>query len=200
MMNRYVRPAAVAILALGLTQGAVPARADVLLNLLNPVPQVDTPYALTFTAISSATTISIAGYQLPYEETSSNNGVYLNGAGPNLLGQNWKFTPAPADSYGIQYNDGTSVNAVLFGAYEVGDYDIFSQTIATRIGSSYTVDLLFSQYAWAGIVYAPSGFLVMTAIPEPTSVALLGAGLLGLCLGRILTPRRVRVPGPIAAA
>jgi hypothetical protein len=199
-MIRNVRVEAVTILAVGMMLVAlVPARADVLLSLINPTPQINAPYAPTFTATSSATIISIAGYQSPYYETSSDNGVFLNGVGANLLGQNWKFTPATSDSYAIQYDDGTGVNALLFGGYAVGDYDIFSQTIATQIGSSYTIDLLYSQYAYYG-VYAPSALMVLTSLPEPASWALLGAALFVVGLGRTWLRRPAKAHFRIPAA
>jgi hypothetical protein len=188
-MSKKVWTESVTVLAVGIMlAAAAPAKADVLLSLINPAPQVDAPYALTFTATSSATTITIVGYQSPDFETSTDNGVFLDGASTNLLAQNWKFTPALSDSYALQYDDGTDVNALLFGGYAVGDYDMFSQTIATRIGSSYTIDLQYSQYAYYGY-YAPSGFMVLTSIPEPASLGLLGVALFVVGFGRTVTRR-----------
>lgn len=183
-MRVRLTAATFAVAGIGLMIGtAASARATVLLSLINPPTQTYTPYSLSFTATGSSTTVSIAGYESPRYEVSTDNGLFLGGAGPNLLGQTWAFTPAAADSYGIQGNDGTSVNAVLFGGYMVGDYDIFSQTVATTAGDSYTLDFLFTNAEWNGFS-SPSAFMVtvIDPIPEPTSIALLGVGLLGLRL------------------
>jgi hypothetical protein len=177
-MKKFLLTAA-SMTGLGLMLGAAPASAKVLLNLINPPVQTDTPYSLSFTATTSSTVISIAGYQLPGLETSSDNGLFLGGTGPNLLGSSWTFTPAASNSYSGTYNDGTSVPGVYFGGFTVGDYDVQSQTIATTPGSSYTLDFLF-----ATTTGGPSDFFVSATLPEPASIALLGAGVFGLSLIR----------------
>jgi hypothetical protein len=90
---------AASLAAVALMMGTwVPARATTLLNLIDPPGQSDTPYALPFTASSSSTTISIAGYQVPSYEQTSFNGLFLGGTGPNLLGGTWTFIPAASGS------------------------------------------------------------------------------------------------------
>jgi hypothetical protein len=129
-----------------------------LLNLIDAPAQTNTPFALSFTASSSTTTVSIEGYQVPSFERTTQNGLFLNGAGPNLLGSTWNFTPAPSGSDTSTFSDGTSVPAISLGGVTVGSYDVYSQTIATAIGSVYTLDFLYSNPQ----DNAPSGLLVTT--------------------------------------
>jgi len=177
MASRLVLSAA-SLAAVALMMGAsVPARATTLLNLIDPPSQSDTPYALPFTASSSSTTISIAGYQVPAYEQTSNNGLFLDGTGPNLLGGTWTFIPAASGSLANTYNDMTSVPALNFGGVAVGFYDTFTQTIATITGDSYTLDFLYSNDANSG----PSGLLVTTSdissTPLPAALPMFAAGL-----------------------
>ena len=51
--------------------------------------------------------VRIAGYQVPSFEQSTDNGVFLGGVGPNLLGSTWHFTPAGSGSDANTFNDGT---------------------------------------------------------------------------------------------
>ncbi len=155
------------------------ARADILLNLIDPPAQSDTPFALSFAASDSTTTVSIGGYQVPEFEQVTNNGLFLDGTGPNLLGGTWAYTPAPSGGDSSTFSDGTSVPALSFGAVVVGAYDTYSQTIATIPGQSYSLDFLFSN----STENSPSGLLVTTSatsasVPEPSTTVLLVIGAL----------------------
>ena len=155
------------------------ARAGILLNLIDPPAQSNTPFVLSFTASDSSTTVSIGGYQVPEYEQVTDNGLFLDATGPNLLGGTWAFTPAASGSDSSTFSDGTSVPALSFGAVVVGDYDTYSQTIGTIPGQSYTLDFLFSN----STDNSPSGLLVTTSangasVPEPSTAVLLIAGAL----------------------
>jgi hypothetical protein len=179
---------AVRAIALGLTAillSAAPAQADAILLSLTDAPiQTNTPYALVFTATASSTTLSVAGYQRPSAETASQNGVFLNGGGANLLAQTWSLTPAASGSGAYQYSDGSSVNLLYLEGISPGYSDTFSQTIATTAGSAYTYDFMFSEQFTGPSFFqvSASGMAgaVAAAVPEPASVALFGAGLAAL--------------------
>ena len=93
---------AVAIAGLGLMTAA-PAQAEVLLSLINPGLQIGLPFSLPFVAQTALTTVSIGGYDVPSTVQSVGNGVFLGGAGPNLLGPTWTLTPAAAGSFAFTY-------------------------------------------------------------------------------------------------
>jgi hypothetical protein len=126
---------------LGMTESST---ATVLLNLIAPPAQTDTAYSLPFIAVDPMTTVTIAGYNVHAFEFSTNNGVFLGGAGPNLLGLTWELTPAADGGAGFQVDNGGPVNDLEFGGIIEGDYDAFSQTFATTPGSSYTLELLYT--------------------------------------------------------
>jgi hypothetical protein len=146
---------------------SAPASAETLLSLVNAPGQSYTPYSLSFIATGPTTTISIGGYQKPQSEQVSSIGFFLDGAGANLLGSTWVFTAAASGSDAATYYDGTSVPALNFGGLTVGDYDVFSQTIATITDDSYTLDFLYSN--WPASQNQPSGLLVTEVDPPPTT-------------------------------
>ena len=159
---------------------AVPASATTLLNLIDSPGQNNT-YVLSFTATSTSTTLSVAGYQVPGAEDASHNTVRL-GAGANLLGQTWIYTPAASGAAATQYNDGSSANSLYFSGVTTGSYDTFAQTFATAIGSTYAYSFLYSN----SVNNSPSGFRVDVnaaagAVPEPATWGLmvLGFGMIG---------------------
>ncbi|WP_294534466.1 PEP-CTERM sorting domain-containing protein [uncultured Rhodoblastus sp.] len=180
------------------------ARAAILLNLTDPPDQTDTAYSLAFTAAGPLTTISIGGYQILDFEQTANIGVFLNGAGANLLGAAWTLTPAaPLFTNTFTYDDGTPVPALVFGSSGAGAYDTYAQTFATTAGQSYSVNFLFSNDLFGGGA-TPSGLLVTElspppvsgGIPEPSTWMLMLLGLAGVgFLGR----RQTR-PSPAAVA
>lgn len=183
-MNGIIRK----YLAAGMLAGSIlatPALAQTtLLQLIDPPGQANTPYVFTFTATDAVTEISFAGYQVPAVWVASDIGFYLNDAGPNLLGMTWTYTPAPSGALAGQYDDGygTGTNGLQFAGVTEGSYDVFSQSVATTTGASYSLHFLFSNYEPAP---APTGVLVTTsataAVPEPASWAMLtlGFGALG---------------------
>jgi hypothetical protein len=154
--------------------------ATVLLNLINAPVQSSTPYSLPFVAVDSTTTVTIEGYNVHAFEYSESNGVFLGGAGPNLLGPTWEFTPAADGSAAGQIDDGTAVAGLYFGGLFEGEYDAFSQTFATTPGSSYTVELLYTNPESNN----PTGFMVTTTgastVPEPSTWAMMLLGFAGL--------------------
>lgn len=133
-------------------------------------------YAPTFTALSSATAISFAGYNIHAFNDVSNIDLFLNGGGANLLGGTWGFVAAASGSGSATYNDGTSVPGLSFGGVSAGYYDTYSQTIATIVGSSYT---LAFDYNGSG---NNNGFVVaainsVSATPLPATLPLFASGL-----------------------
>ncbi|GEM_PF-3566802 len=166
--------------AAGLAAAAgTPATASPLLNLVDPPDQTETPYSLSFDATAATTTLTYAGFNVPSFTFLEDNGVYLNGIGPNLLGSSWSFTPAKLGSESFTYNDGSSVPALAFGGVDVGYYDEYSQTIATIPGDAYTVQFLLSAYGEghkSQLVISTSGAVV----PEPAALALMLTGITGL--------------------
>ena len=169
---------AASLAAVGLMIGAsVPARATTLLNLINAPGQNDTSFALPFTASSASTTISIAGYQVPSSETTTQNGLFLGGTGPNLLGGTWAFIPAASGSLTSTFSDGTSVPALEFAGVTAGSYDTYSQTIATITGDSYTLDFLYTNSndnAASGLLVTTSG---ISSTPLPAALPMFAGGL-----------------------
>jgi hypothetical protein len=168
------------LMAAGILIGAAAsAQATTLLNLEDPLGQSNTPFALTFTAGSASTTVTFEGYQVPAGETAGHIGLFLNGTGPNLLGQTWAFTPASSGTDTSQSSDGTSVNALLFAGVTEDSYDMYSQTIATIIGDVYMVDFLFTNSS----NNQPSGLIVdasnanISSTPLPAALPLFAGGL-----------------------
>jgi hypothetical protein len=154
------------------------ARAStILLDLEDPPAQAFTPISLNFTAISAATTLSVAGYQVPAFIQVIDNTLTVTGGGPNLLGQTWTFTPAPVGSEAFQPDDGygTGVNGLYLAGTVVGSFDTFSQTFSTSVGQSYTYNFLF--YNAPSPNNQPSELVVSVnqadVVPEPASLAMM---------------------------
>jgi len=164
---------------------SAPASANTLHSLTNAPGQSYTPYSLSITATGLTTTVSIGGYQVPQSEQVSSIGLFLDGAGTNLLGNTWVFTAAASGSNAATYDDGTSVPALNFGGFTVGDYDVFSQTLGTIAGDSYTLDFLYSN--WSAPQNEPSGLLVTEVdtpaiTPLPSTWTMMIVGIIGFSL------------------
>jgi hypothetical protein len=174
--------ATVASIALG---AVLPANADtVLLDLEDPAGtitagSIGTSYALTFTAGTASTTISFAGYDVPSGFNVFNIGLFLNGAGPNLLSASWSFTAAAQGSSALVINAGTGLD---FSGTVEDSFDTFSQAIATTVGQSYTLDFLFSTNGDppSELVATASGASVTTPLPAALPLFAGGLGALGL--------------------
>ncbi len=125
-----------ALATVGLLASAGPSFAvtDLTFSLVDQPGQSDTSYSIPFVATGSSEILRIAGYQVPSFEQTTNNGVFLGGIGPNLLGSTWHFTPAGSGSDTNTFSDGTSVPALNFGGVTVGSFDTYAQTFAHDTG------------------------------------------------------------------
>jgi len=168
-----------ALAAAGIAASAAASADATLLTLTNPPVETGVLYDLSFTATSSSTTLSVAGFQVPSDEYVTDNGVYAGGSSTNLLATVWAFTPAASGSDTSQYSDGTGVNALRFAGVTDGDYDTYSQTFSTTAGDTYTYKFSFQE-----LDTGPSSLVVTTsgasAVPEPAAWALMLIGLVGL--------------------
>ncbi|HEX9169839.1 MAG TPA: PEPxxWA-CTERM sorting domain-containing protein [Roseiarcus sp.] len=160
------------------------ARADTtLLTLTDPAATTTdgTVYDLGFIATESTTTISVGGYDAPAFLTAKFNSVTPSGGGSNLLGGAWTLVPAASGSFPGEFDDGTGVPALEFGATGP-DYDTFSQTFATTPGAEYVYTFTFVNSNGG----TPSALLVTTSgdavsvVPEPSTWAMMLIGFVGL--------------------
>jgi hypothetical protein len=117
--------------------------------------------SITFVATSATSTLSFQGYQVPGYEIVSDVAVRLDGVGPNLLGSGW-IAGAANSPFSWTFNDGSPVRGLGFASLSAHFTDIFSQTVPTKIGDSYTLSFRYSDDP--GV----SGFLVnLTNDPLP---------------------------------
>jgi hypothetical protein len=158
------------------------AQATVLLDLVDAPSTANLVYNLAFVASDTSTIISIGGYQVPGSEQTVQNGLFLNGTGANLLGSPWTLTPAASGSLTFTFGDGTSVPALLFLGTSIGSYDTYSQTIATTIGSSYTLTFHYANSggSGSGLLVTEVGANQVAAVPEPSTWAMMILGFCGL--------------------
>lgn len=198
MMRRLILSLAALALTLG---GAERAGAGLLVDLEDPPGATDSPFSLPFVAESDSTTISFAGYQLSSSLEATHIDLFLTGGGPNLLGGSWDFTPAPFGSFASTFDDGMGVPGLDFAGFVEDSFDVFSQTIATVSGQSYTLSFLFSNGTDSS---APSELVVSTAnagaadsgaaVPEPSTLVL-SSILFGMC-GTIWACKRLKRTRP----
>jgi PEP-CTERM motif len=175
-----------------------------LLALTDPASQLDTPFALNFTATAAMTTLSVGGYQVQSGELVQRNSVMLSGGGPQLLGMTWTFIPAASGSLAGQGSDfpfgQTGVNELAFDGSTVGSFDTFTQTFATTPGDVYTYAFVYSNAPGIPQFGSPSALLVeistASAVPEPSTWALTLLGFAGL---GFVAYRRRRKPALAAA-
>src|SRR5579871_3649940 len=156
------------VIGLGLL-GTASASADTILLSLTDMPYTETLYDLDFIANASTTTLSVAGYQLPFAWVAAQNSVTPFGGGANLLGDTWTFVPAASKSSASPLPDIGPVPALGFAGGTVGSFDTFSQTFATTPGTEYVYQFMFFNDLGDEGSNAPSGLLVTTtasAVPE----------------------------------
>jgi hypothetical protein len=178
-------PALKVSVAIGLgLLGTASARADTTLLSLTDMPYTETFYDLDFVANASTTTLSVAGYQIPFAWVAAQNSVTSSGGGANLLGDTWTFVPAASQSSAFELPDVTAVPALGFAGGTVGSYDTFSQTFSTTPGAQYVYEFMFfNDLIDDPSANAPSGLLVTTsasAVPLPSTWTMMILGFAGI--------------------
>ena len=167
--------------------------ADVLLSLDTTTGDSGMPYEVSFLATEATTAIQFSGYQKYSFEYVTDISVTLSG-GANLLGGAWTLAAASQGSYAGTMYDGSSIPGLWFGGFVPGEFDTFSQTLATTPGAQYDVAFTFfnpsvpppvanaafrtfeatlpsSQF----LVSAPNARLV-PSVPEPSTWAMILIG------------------------
>ena len=184
---------------------AAPASAATLLDVTNLPVQSVIPQTLTFTATSTSTTIDFQGYQLPGSLTLVNIFFAATGTTPstadNLFGLHYTYTPSscPSPFHAFEGSDTPAFganNLVFQGGCE-GVYDSLAQTVATTIGTSYTLrfSLSNSDAGPNGLRIFATDAAVTGAVPEPATWAmmLLGFGGIGMAIRRRRNRRLMQI-------
>lgn len=179
------------IAAAALAAAPTVASATTLFGQADLADQTSTPTSLVFTAGSASTTVSFAGFNVPSFIHLNDIELTVTGGSTNLLGQTFTFTPAAGtNSSGRACTDASQngpgafgTNNLSFGSVCTDVFDTFSQTIATPVGTSFTLSFLLSNSG------TPNGLVInatdaITSVPEPATWAmmLLGFGAVGLSL------------------
>jgi hypothetical protein len=203
-MNRMLSYCAGAVALLAIPS-SVNATTTVLFDQTN-FSTLNTPESFTFVAGATTTTISFGGYQIPDWMGLDDIFFVLTGNSPatNLLGLTFNETPAASCSVFWQSVDpgAYGTNGLRFGNYCEGQYDTFSQTISTTIGSSYTLGFVLSNPDLGDNNredVVPSGLritatdAVVASVPEPATWAmmLIGFGAIGFAMRFRRRPRIV---------
>ena len=187
------------VLLASLTIGANSVHASTLLDLNGKPATNNTTYSVSFIATDTGEVISFAGANgsshttvdnLSVVDTTTSSGNLF--ASPNdYTSAPWIVTPAPG-GYSLITVKKTSVTF----ASEFAP-DIISQTIHTVVGQEYDISFTVSEVKMIPFydnkdlsnggdifVYGSSVNLPSSSVPEPSSFALLTAGLLGLNFAR----------------
>jgi hypothetical protein len=144
-------------------------------------------YSFDFVAGDASTTIDFGGYDLPSYSYARDISLVLQGSGTNLLGATFTFTPASCGSIASQGGLGAAgTNDLRFGGTCAGFYDSFAQSVATTVGSTYTLafNLAASGASANGLrVSASNTLAVDSAVPEPATWAMMLVGFAAIGMG-----------------
>ncbi len=162
------------------------AKAAILVDLIDAPAGAAPTFSFNYLATTSEAVLSFAGYQESGFELATDISFVISGSSVNLIGATWNETFAPSGSLAAQIG-----TLLIFGGTSIGSYDVFTQTIATQIGTSY--ELTFN-YQNDSDFPAPSGFRVnleaaQPAVPEPSTWAMI---ILGFASVSYLSYRRSR--------
>lgn len=144
-------------------------------------------YSFDFVAGAASTTIDFSGYDVPSYTSALDIRLFLQGTSANLLGQSFAYTPAGCGALASQSGGGAfGTNNLTFGGTCAGSFDSFSQSLATTIGSTYTLafDVTASgRGANALRVSASNTLAVDSAVPEPATWAMMLVGFAAIGMG-----------------
>lgn len=175
------------------------AQAQVLLDQVDLPVQTNSPYTFNFVTGSTSTAVAFGGYDVPSSFQVRDIRLVEFGGSTNLLGAVFGYTPAACGPLAGQGGVGAfGTNDLGFGGLCTGSYDIFSQSFASLIGSTYTLSFLVNNGTLGsdGLRVTASDTRQVAAVPEPASWAMM---LFGFGAMSVVVRRQRRRPGRLQA-